>query len=529
MVPRLVAEATIGDGELLERSNRRASNQARGMLIMNVIPRSGEKYSAARPLPGTTPALPLIQCTCRPTGTRGKLQMNKLNTPLALSALAFVAGVAPAHLEAQEKPYTPEKALPPGTPQAAEAKTPSAAMSAAPAPAATNSFLNGLLPEAITKGKFSLNVRPRWEHAHQTGLRESDAFTIRTRFGYTSAPLYGFQAMVEGENVAAIGSEDNFNAAGSNPGGAGRTVIADPPTTELNQAWLSYTNWNTLARGGRQRIILDNHRFIGDVGWRQNMQTYDAALIENKSLPYTTMRYGYIWNVNRVFGDVDNLPVANTDFESDSHFLHFAYEHWKWLKITAYTYLLDLDNGVVTQPNSTATYGGFLNGTVPVHEKVNLDYRAEFAWQTDHADNAFDYATEYYNLELGATIKPVNFGAGYEVLGSDNLQGFKTPLATLHAFNGWADLFLNTPGTGLRDIYAFAGVTLPYEIPFRVVWHDFRSDTASLHYGQEIDAVISKKFGKHWTVLAKYAYFDGKEAPTAVDVDKFWLQVEFNY
>jgi hypothetical protein len=388
---------------------------------------------------------------------------------------------------------------------------------------------NGKLPEALANGKFNLNVRPRWEHADQSGLRESDAFTIRTRFGFTTAPLHGFQAMIEGENIAILGPSHNFNAAGSNPGGAGRTIIADPPTTELNQAWLSYTNWSTVVKAGRQRIVLDNHRFIGDVGWRQNMQTFDSAMIENKSLPHTSLLYGYIWDVNRVFGDVDNLPLANTDFESDSHLFHVHYNQWKWLNLTAYSYLLDLDNGVATQPNSTATYGGFLNGAVPVHEKVNLDYRAEFAWQTDYADSAFDYGTEYYNLELGATIKPVNFGAGYEVLGSDNGQGFKTPLATAHAFNGWADAFLNTPGTGLRDLYAFAGATLPYQIPLRVVYHHYRSDTGSLRYGDEIDVVLSKKFGKHWTALAKYAHFDGQDAPTALDADKFWMQVEFNF
>lgn len=411
----------------------------------------------------------------------------------------------------------------------AQEKPPAAPAAAAPAQSPIDRYFNGKLPEAIAKGRFSLNVRPRWEHAHQTGLKESDAVTVRTRFGYTTAPLHGFQAMLEGENVAVLGPEHNFNAAGSNPGGTGRTIVADPPTTELNQAWLSYTNWNTLIKGGRQRIALDNHRFIGDVGWRQNMQTYDSAIIENKSLPYTSLFYGYIWDVNRVFGDVDNLPLANTDFESDSHLLHLSYNRWKYLNFTAYGYFLDLDNGVAAQPNSTATYGGFLNGTVPVHEKVNVEYRAEFAWQTDYADNAFDYATEYYNLELGATVKPVNFGAGYEVLGTDNGQGFKTPLATLHAFNGWADLFLVTPGTGLRDAYAFAAVTLPYEFPLRVVYHQYRSDTSGLHYGDELNVLLSKKLGKHWTALAKYAYFDGKEAPTAFDVDKFWLQLEFNY
>ena len=39
--------------------------------------------------------------------------------------------------------------------------------------------------------------------------------------------------------------------------------------------------------------------------------------------------------------------------------------------------------------------------------------------------------------------------AGYEELGSDGgVAAFQTPLATLHAFNGWADLFLTTPGDG---------------------------------------------------------------------------------
>lgn len=411
-----------------------------------------------------------------------------------------------------------------------------------PAPAGDNAvdtFFNGKIPDAIAKGKFSLNVRPRWEHAHQEGLEESDAFTIRTRFGYTTAPLYGFQAMVEGENVAVLGPGHNFNAAGSN-GQGGRTVVADPPTTELNQAWLSYTNFNTLARAGRQRLTLDNHRFIGDVGWRQNMQTFDSFLLENKSLPYSTLTYGYIWDVNRVFGDVDNLPPGNTDFESDSHIFHYTYDHWKWLKINAYSYLLDLSNSAPGDLNSTATFGGFLAGNIPVHEKATLDYRGEFAWQTDYAGNALDYGAEYYNLELGATIKPVNFGVGYEVLGTDEDSlgagrnpSFKTPLATLHAFNGWADVFLTTPPGGLRDLYAFAGVTLPYDIPLRIVVHDFRSETGGLHYGREIDAVISKKFGKHWTALAKYAYYDGKEASPLVktdsNIDKAWVQVEFNY
>jgi len=169
-----------------------------------------------------------------------------------------------------------------------------------------------------------------------------------------------------------------------------------------------------------------------------------------------------------------------------------------------------------------------------VSEKVKLNYRAEFAYQTDYAENPQNYEADYYNLELGATVKPVAFGLGYEVLGSDNNVGFKTPLATLHAFNGWADVFLNTPALGLQDIYGFAQVTLPAEIPLRAIYHKFDSDAGDADYGSEIDLVASRKFGKNWTALVKYAYYMGEDAvpgvvPANTDVQKFWAQVEFNF
>jgi hypothetical protein len=353
--------------------------------------------------------------------------------------------------------------------------------------------------------------------------------------------------MLEGENVTVIGSEDNFNAAGSN-GQADKPAVADPETTELNQAWVaySYTNLATV-KAGRQRIALDNHRFVGDVGWRQNMQTFDAATVESKPIKDLSLYYGYVWDVRRVFGDVPGLPAASPfhDFDSSSHLINVSYAPCPFGRFVGYAYLLDLDlnNGTAAaNDNSCATYGGYFAGSAPVTEKLALGYRAEFAWQTDYADSTQDYATEYYNLELSGNLKPFAFGAGYEVLGSDsndNAPGtrssFKTPLATLHAFNGWADVFLNTPANGLRDLYGFAQVTLPYQIPLRFVYHKYDADSGSGDYGQEFDVVASKKFGKHWTALLKYSFYDGDDAaPPAlavadVEVHKFWVQVEFNF
>src|SRR5678816_445662 len=211
----------------------------------------------------------------------------------------------------------------------------------------------------------------RYEYVDQSTFNEeANAPTVRTRFGYTTAPLYGFQGMIEGENITVIGSEKNYNAAGSNRT-TDRPVVADPPTTEMNQAWLSYTytNW-VMAKGGRQRIALDNHRFIGDVAWRQNMQTYDAMAIESKPVPGLSLFYSYLWEVNRVFGDVDGLPHAspNRDFDSDSHLINVSYSGWEYARFVGYSYLLDLQNPAGAA-NSCATYGGYVAGSAPVHEK----------------------------------------------------------------------------------------------------------------------------------------------------------------
>lgn len=451
------------------------------------------------------------------------MKLKATNTMKSLTGGALVlAAIASAYAEATNA--TPAAAAPTAAP--------------APAPAeegGVGKFFNGTIPEAFTKGKFSANIRARYEFVDQTGpatiTDNSNAGTIRTRFGFTTAPVYGFQAMVEAENITAIDG-NSYNQAGSNGQGA-RPVVADPETTEINQAWLGYSYTNQFnVKAGRQRIVLDNHRFVGDVGWRQNMQTYDSAFATYAPCKDFNLSYGYLWEVNRVFGNVSGLPAANTDFESDSHLINASFGT-KFGKFTGYGYLLDLENAAPGAVNSCATYGLSFAGSAPVSEKVKLDYRAEFAFQTDYANSTQDYEAEYYTLELGANVKPFVVGGGYEMLGSDNGFSFKTPLATLHAFNGWADVFLNTPAPGLQDIYAFAQVTLPAAIPLRAVYHKFDSDAGSADYGSEIDLLASKKFGKNWMAMLKYAYYMGEDAvsglPAGTDVQKFWAQIEFNF
>lgn len=371
---------------------------------------------------------------------------------------------------------------------------------------------------ALKQGKVSLNARLRYEGVEQTGFRDAAALTLRTRLGFTTAAWQGWRAMLEAENIVAADG-DRYSQAGINTGGAGRAVVADPEGTEINQAFLSYETGQTVCTVGRQRLVLDNARFVGDVGWRQNQQTFDAAVVQDKSLAGTTLTYGYLHQINRVFGD----RHAQGDWESASHVLHGTYAGFSGVTLAGYAYLLDFDNAAV---NSCATYGASLTGSTPLAGETKLLYRAEAAWQTDYGSSALNYQARYLALEAGLSFKPISAALGYEGLGHDNNVGFKTPLATLHAFNGWADLFLTTPAAGLRDSYVKTSVNLPQGLSFLAFYHRFKLERTGADAGDETNGQLARKFGKAFTATAKYADFRS-DSPAFPNVRKVWLQFEF--
>lgn len=488
------------------------------------------------------------QPTPKPANNMNPVILSSRQTQKVLWSGALLLAIA-TPVFAQEKPFAQG-----GTGQIPPAPTPAAPPAAESAgstnaAACTNPMgqLFGLqIPGAIANGKINLNVRARYEQDdidNQSPYKKNSyAPTVRTRFGFTTAPLYGFQGMLEGVNISDIGPEHNYNAAGVNSQAA-RPPVADPPMTRMDQAWFgySYTNYFS-AKVGQQQIDLDNQRFIGDAGWRQNMQTYDAIGVQSSPIKDLNLYYGYVWKVNRVYGDVPGLSSANADFDSRSHLINISYSGWDYGRFTGYAYLLDLSNsnGASGNLNSCATYGGSFAGAAPASDWMTVDYRAEFAWQNQYADSPLRYSASYYNLEAGANVKPLAFGAGYEYLGSGansgaggGRVGFKTPLVSPHPFNGWAETFVNHPANGLRDLYGFVQVTLPWQIPVRAVYHKFDAAFDSGNYGQEIDLVGSRKFAKNWSVLVEYADYLGEDAAPPVlatreiTVQKFWAAVEF--
>lgn len=388
----------------------------------------------------------------------------------------------------------------------------------------------GSLLQAVTGGQAYGQLRPRYEFVDDENFtEEAHAFTMRTRLGYRTADWNRFGVVVEMEDVRAFGSED-FNSTVN--GHTRYPVVLDPESTEVNQVFLAYSGLaDTTLQLGRQYISFDNERWVGPVGWRQNSVSMDAFTAANRALPDTTIFYGYVDNVNRLFGE--DHPTLS-DWDMDSHLINVAYTGLAFAKIVGYGYFLDFQDPAF-EALSTRTLGLRLDGSHAISEAMKLLYTAEYADQTDYADGRPGDA-DYYWLTLGLGFKQFEVKLNQEQLSGNGTYSLSTPLATVHAHNGWADKFLATPVDGLVDTSIEASAAIA-GFKLAAVYHDYQSDNDNYDYGDEWALLVGKPINKNLKVLAKYADYSADENATNVarnpvqrtDVQKFWLMADFTF
>lgn len=385
-----------------------------------------------------------------------------------------------------------------------------------------NASLKDSIQEAVDGGKAYADFRLRYESVDEDkALKDASALTLRTRFGYTTAAVGGLSAGLEFEDSRQVLGVDDYNdTLGKNAGVY--SVIADPETTEVDQAFLKYKRGSVTATLGRQVLTLDNHRFVGHVGWRQDRQTFDAFRVEAAFTEKLSGQYAYLVKRNRIFAE-------EKDIDSKDHLLNLAYKT-DLGKLSAYAYLLEVDQAT---DNGLDTYGLRFAGKKPASEDVTVLYSAEYATQEKSSAGAADLDADYMAFEVGAAFSGVTAKFGYELLGSDEgSYGFSTPLATLHKFNGWADQFLSTPDQGLEDMYVSVGGSVA-GIKLAAIYHDFSADESTGgadDLGSEVDLLAKKKFNDTYSGGVKYAmYSAGDAAFGKVDTDKAWVWVSAKF
>jgi len=383
-----------------------------------------------------------------------------------------------------------------------------AAILAAPSAFAADPAHSKGITDALADTKTNLTLRARYEGVGQDGKDDANALTVLSRLTINTGAYQNFSLGLEVDNVSAL--VDDYNDLGTDYVG-NEAVIADAEVTDINQAFVKYSNGDLSVKAGRQRINHDAQRFIGGVGWRQNEQTYDGYRLQYNATEQLNLDYTYVYNVNRIFGPDSKIAGK---LAGDLHLFNGAFKINKQHKLTGFAYVLDFDTAAAL---STSTYGVRYTGDFNV-----VKILASYATQSDNGNNANNFSTNYYHLEAATKLGSVTVKAGIEVLGSDNGVGFATPLATLHAWNGFADKFLGTPADGLEDIYLTA-VTKVKGVKLVATYHDFSSNVNGIDYGSEIDLVAAYKVNKNYSLLAKYANYSADSFAT--DTDKLWFMV----
>jgi hypothetical protein len=367
-------------------------------------------------------------------------------------------------------------------------------------------------------------MRGRYESVDQAGFsKDAAAYTVRTHVGWQTGAWHGLTGLIELSNVQGIGAE-RYNTTVN--GKVTFPVVGDPDQSRINRAQLTWvaSDWLT-ATVGRQRILLDDQRFVGNAGWRQNEQVFDAAKFD---VTFGKLKggYTYIQQVNRVFGDTLN-------WKGNTHLLTASYALAEPLKLQAFDYLLDFTtNTAAARAASTATVGGKATGKAWV-SLFQLAYGATYAEERSYGHNPAHYRLHYYEGDLAGTFDIYTVKAMYESMQGDGVRGFSTPLATLHAYQGWADVFLTTPTKGIKDASLALSVKPRFKLPklynteIIVHYDDFKFETNNQTLGHEWDLQGTGLITPKITGLIKYADYTGVAG--FASRRKVWVGLEYKF
>ncbi|MFW2403994.1 MAG: hypothetical protein ACN4GT_04440, partial [Gammaproteobacteria bacterium] len=308
-------------------------------------------------------------------------------------------------------------------------------------PAIAQSSWDDELASALTNGEFDLKFRYRYEFVeadrpisatNPDQVRNANASTLLTRLVYKSGEFKNVFLTLNMDDLRPIVGND-FNDTRN--GKSQYAIVPDPKGTDLNLASLTWTGLeNGTVVVGRQRISRANVRFIGNVVWRQNEQTYDSVSFAYKPVEKLDLFYAYVDRVKRIFGPNENgsgIAAMLASWQSNSHLLDGAYTFSPAFKLFGYAYLLDFKNAANF---SSSTIGLRATGTHKFDSGPTLGYQAEFARQGDYKDNPNSYDANYVLLDGALSWDIFGFRLMYEVLEGNGQPGtsFLTPLATLH-------------------------------------------------------------------------------------------------
>lgn len=383
------------------------------------------------------------------------------------------------------------------------------------------------LTDALRNGRFEAQLRPRYNRIDEERKPElTDAMTARVVAGWKSAPFHGLRMAVElmySDRVGTKRFNDNPRQASPYP------LLPDPRYAGVNQAWIDWSGELANIRIGRQKLRLDNERFVSDNDFRQVPQVFTGVAVRGRTGAEVEWRAGHFTRVRGSLGVENNLKLS------------FLQGEWNPAPGQALLgYLLWHD-----QPqNSTQT--GLANSSHQVagvrwHGSVasNLEgkgrwlYHVEAARQRAHAGGDSAIRADYLRIGGGWSGQLAGgewtLRLDHEVKGSNSGRyGLQTPLTDLYAYNGWALQFVTTPRDGLRDSWVTVRKPLG-AVELFGEYHRFRADNGGASLGRELDVGLTWRLPGWWGDDARLIAQSARYRQPGNGVSKLWVALDWRY
>ena len=388
---------------------------------------------------------------------------------------------------------------------------------------------NSFAPEVAVEGRL------RGEAA-EVGEARGSSLTWRHRVRLESGPA-DLRLLGEVEHTWRLSDADAASAfpaphGVAYPGGT-RPLIADPDSLGLNRLQVACGDAAgpaTLTLG-RQAILWDDQRFVGAVGWRQNDQTFDAALLRLGQPAQTQLELAALGQVNRIYGF--DTPAADlARWKGDSQLARLVHAPAPGHTLALVALNLRFDEAVRFDSRSL---GLEWRGAGDERAGWKPAWILGYAVQSDAGAGPVGYQARYFRARGEVARAGWKLALGHELLGSDHgLEAFQFPLGTNHLYQGYADLFLTTPRDGLRDLHLVVETPAdPLGLTHRLAYHRFATDFDSRELGWEVDWNLRLALGPRASLLLALAFYDGDgtqaSTPTNTQVDNKRASLQFDY
>lgn len=276
---------------------------------------------------------------------------------------------------------------------------------------------------------------------------------------------------------------------------------------QVNELWLELA----LKKGfslkmGRQELVYDDHRLLGNVDWANNTRSHDALLLK-----YANKDKELNWHLGGAFNQ-SGEPTFGTDYNLNNYkFLGFT-----WLKkgfskahsnVSAAATLNGLNSldTASTSPKVSFTLGPLYNYQYNEWKAVLGAYYQTGKTAKNQSISAFmtNVYGEYRSKKLIAGIGLDYLSGSSDDTPADETQSFSTLYATNHKFYGYMDYFLaiptDTKQRGLMDAYLRLGtspcknVTTTLDTHYFALANENAASSMKKNLGTELDLLLEYK------------------------------------